>query len=810
METKQNISAPAAHYPLRMVTWRVSDGDSVDKDQPLGIYECDEHHEQQQQQQQQQQPQRSRHELRSMYAGRVGRMVPVGDTVAHKDADYTGTETVRATLQITHDGFGVKISEQEALRIECETASRLLDERKLTLVLDLDQTVIHAAVDPTVGEWMADPDNPNYPALTCLTHAVTICRVCHQDVYKFALPESPGQVYYIKLRPGTREFLDEISMKYEMHIYTMGTRNYANFVAKILDPTGLLFGNRILSRDDSGSFSFKSLQRLFPCDQSMVVIVDDRADVWHWSPNLLRIKAYDFFVGIGDINEPVYAVANEINEAHHRAKVAASSSDRTVTTSAASASPSPSPTAHSSTSSTSTATASPSTPAGSSTSATTLTVAAPSDILSTEIPELEDGKIPSDTESDSETSEHKAEILAKMQDRPVLVDNDRELSLIRKLMNCIHKVFYQRFSQGNVLGSDVGKIIPEIKHDVLSGAHILFTSVIPLGYEPQKHEYWISATLFGAVCHLELDNDVTHVIAGKIGTAKVNAAKKRDDLVIVKLEWLLDSLQAWTWLDETPYLIYPDTVPQSVVERQISAAKNSLLSSEDLALQSNDEDVLIAHGQLGNQNEIFELIGRDDWNEMDKEIEQAMMEDSDNDDKTSQLSSRPQPTGGGDDPLAVEDDLDWDALDQEIELGLKEVLADKLGNTVATSAKQSPARRAVQLESQSITNVAPTATQGTNAPVRRFIVKMMSDNPDTDRGGIEADEMDSANYFDRMNDWSDHDNQDVHEQDDYGDDRGFMGSRLSNLKRKYPDEDDPRDEDRDSDHDDYPDPDDDD
>lgn len=33
----------------------------------------------------------------------------------------------------------------------------------------------------------------------------------------------------------------------------------------------------------------KSLRRLFPCDTSMVVIIDDRADVWEWSPNLLKV-----------------------------------------------------------------------------------------------------------------------------------------------------------------------------------------------------------------------------------------------------------------------------------------------------------------------------------------------------------------------------------------------------------------------------------------------------------------------------------------------------------------------------------------
>lgn len=108
-------------------------------------------------------------------------------------------------------------------------------------------------------------------------------------------------------RPGLREFLKGIAEMYEMHVYTMGTRAYAVEVCKIIDPDGGLFGGRILSRDESGSESHsfldsdqdaegglagmtrKSLQRLFPCDTSMVVIIDDRADVWDGSPNLVKV-----------------------------------------------------------------------------------------------------------------------------------------------------------------------------------------------------------------------------------------------------------------------------------------------------------------------------------------------------------------------------------------------------------------------------------------------------------------------------------------------------------------------------------------
>ncbi len=108
--------------------------------------------------------------------------------------------------------------------------------------------------------------------------------------------------YYIKLRPGLREFLANISQLYELHIYTMGTRAYAQNIAHIIDPERRIFGDRILSRDESGSLTAKNLHRLFPVDTKMVVIIDDRGDVWQWSDNLVKVTPYDFFVGIGDIN----------------------------------------------------------------------------------------------------------------------------------------------------------------------------------------------------------------------------------------------------------------------------------------------------------------------------------------------------------------------------------------------------------------------------------------------------------------------------------------------------------------------------
>jgi RNA polymerase II subunit A C-terminal domain phosphatase len=89
---------------------------------------------------------------------------------------------------------------------------------------------------------MRDPSNPNYDAV--------------KDVKAFQLEEG-GHLgpcwYFIKVRPGLTEFLEEVSKMYELHVYTMGTRAYANAVAKIVDPQRKYFGDRVLSRDESGS-----------------------------------------------------------------------------------------------------------------------------------------------------------------------------------------------------------------------------------------------------------------------------------------------------------------------------------------------------------------------------------------------------------------------------------------------------------------------------------------------------------------------------------------------------------------------------
>ncbi|KAH9897828.1 hypothetical protein C8Q73DRAFT_788059 [Cubamyces lactineus] len=616
--------------------------------------------------------------------------------------DYTGfSDASRASIQMTHLANGPLVSFEEAQRIEQETAQHLLRSRKLSLIVDLDQTIVHATVDPTVGEWIAEgeawearhaqgdarPDdldkkdvtdsnqapedsedevNPNWEAL--------------KDVKKFRLgPEALGQpqrgprargkektieqegcMYYIKPRPGLQEFLQTMATKYEMHVYTMGTRAYAEEVCAAIDPGGKIFGNRILSRDESGSLTQKSLQRLFPCDQSMVVIIDDRADVWEWSPNLVKVVPYDFFVGIGDINsaflpklEPLVPVAppppppvmadpslvtseveaeveldgedDDDDDEDDLEDVIASDSPSSPgederlaeiekneilsrNTQALEAQVEERPLAKKQEELQETAN-------GDSTSA---------DQPATGVAPATNGSDPS-AEQKPKRERHVRKALLK--------NDDTELERVKKILELVHERFYSAWEKRKPedepktnkrkhgkrteaqIEYDVRTIIPRIRMETLEGCHILFSSVIPLDTRPEATEIWKTAHAFGAKCYTELNPRITHVVAAKRGTQKVDAARRRGGIKIVWLAWFTDSVALWRRQDETPYLLDPEPRPDAAGAgegddaRLASPPSDPHQISSDPEPDADDWDELGASGSGGSGPRTLATLG---------------------------------------------------------------------------------------------------------------------------------------------------------------------------------------------------------
>ncbi|KAJ8596296.1 hypothetical protein M405DRAFT_757888 [Rhizopogon salebrosus TDB-379] len=602
--------------------------------------------------------------------------------------DYTGfSDASRASIQMTHSAFGPTVSLEEARRIEKETAQHLLKSKKLSLIVDLDQTIVHATVDPTVGEWIAEGEawearqtkkrsttpkdsgsdndsdgtasdgedecNPNWEALQDVRKfrlgpesfgMLSAPRGASKGKGKQKLIENEGCMYYIKPRPGCRKFLQNVSTKYEMHVYTMGTRAYAEEVCDAIDPDGKLFGGRILSRDESGSLTQKSLQRLFPCDTSMVVIIDDRADVWEWSTNLVKVIPYDFFVGIGDINSAflpkIEPLAPTVSSPSPAKPPSPPESD-----SAAASQPILTPEEREKSEMESKA------------MLTQNSLALEAQVEERPLAKKQEALLESDgtglpASPEDQLSVHpkdhgkaaESPKTEKVSRKPLLKNDDVELQRVGALLEEVHRRFFtsydsrspedrgkkRRSSLSRPKAYDVTRIIPQMRMDTLQGVHILFSSVIPLDTKPESTEIWKVAHMFGAQCYTELSSRITHVVAAKHGTVKVDAARKRGGIKIVWLSWFTDSIALWHRQDETPYLLDDP----SAVAPSSSPILDPHQISSDPEPDADDWDVEPA--PAGNTSLELDDI---DWNDINDEVEAAMNESDDEDDAMSDRSS---------------------------------------------------------------------------------------------------------------------------------------------------------------------------
>ncbi|XP_054316839.1 RNA polymerase II subunit A C-terminal domain phosphatase isoform X2 [Pongo pygmaeus] len=185
-----------------------------------------------------------------------------------------------ATVSMVHSVPELMVSSEQAEQLGREDQQRLHRNRKLVLMVDLDQTLIH----------------------TTEQHCQ---QMSNKGIFHFQLGRGEPMLH-TRLRPHCKDFLEKIAKLYELHVFTFGSRLYAHTIAGFLDPEKKLFSHRILSRDECIDPFSKTgnLRNLFPCGDSMVCIIDDREDVWKFAPNLITVKKYVYFQGTGDMNAP--------------------------------------------------------------------------------------------------------------------------------------------------------------------------------------------------------------------------------------------------------------------------------------------------------------------------------------------------------------------------------------------------------------------------------------------------------------------------------------------------------------------------
>ncbi|CUS21425.1 LAQU0S03e02300g1_1 [Lachancea quebecensis] len=539
-----------------------------------------------------------------------GLCVVCGKTVEEDDQSAPDNGFSNSKLTVAHNNTNIKVSERQAATIEKTAQKHLRKHKKLVLVVDLDQTVIHCGVDPTIQEWANDPSNPNYDAL--------------KNVKTFSLDEDPilppfymgprppprKCQYYVKLRPGLQEFFDKIAPHFELHIYTMATRAYALEIAKIIDPAGELFGDRILSRDENGSLTHKSLERLFPMDQSMVVIIDDRGDVWSWCENLIKVVPYNFFVGVGDINSNF--LPRQQNSMLHlgRRNRKKAEEEELIT-----------------------------------------------DIMDTEkklqekidqevkkqeekfnkINEENQPERPISKEDLTKKLEHNASLEVQQQNRPLaelqkhmnnqklLIDDDDELPHLSNILLSVHKTYYDKLAeQGQP--PDIKKLMPEMKSRVFEGCHFVFSGLIPLGTNVRQADIVLWTNMFGAKTSVDVDEYTTHVITKTPGTFKARLAKTfNPNIRVIHPDWIFECLVKWARVNEKPYELITE---QDVSPEELEEFKKRL----DKKKQS--EQALSESVQQEAAQELNLLTGNDLWlDNDDDEMDEFLNDEDGNDDE---------------------------------------------------------------------------------------------------------------------------------------------------------------------------------
>jgi len=100
----------------------------------------------------------------------------------------------------------------------------------------------------------------------------------------------------VKFRPLLKEFFEKISC-YDIYVYTYGTLDYAKTIIKYLAAeyeVKSLNIDKLVARENN-TFESKNIKKIFPSTENMVVILDDRTDVWTNTNNLINISPYFFF-----------------------------------------------------------------------------------------------------------------------------------------------------------------------------------------------------------------------------------------------------------------------------------------------------------------------------------------------------------------------------------------------------------------------------------------------------------------------------------------------------------------------------------
>ena len=125
-----------------------------------------------------------------------------------------------------------------------------------------------------------------------------------------------------------------------------------------------------------------------------------------------------------------------------------------------------------------------------------------------------------------ETSDAKNSKENKTEPKEVEIDDpDDYLLYLEDILKTVHKAYYDLYDQSKsdsaVAAPDLKTVIPYVKRKVLAGVVLVFSGVIPTQVAVEKSKPFLLARSLGAVVRSSVDTETTHLVAARLGTAKV-------------------------------------------------------------------------------------------------------------------------------------------------------------------------------------------------------------------------------------------------------------------------------------------------
>ncbi|XP_034577622.1 RNA polymerase II C-terminal domain phosphatase-like 4 [Setaria viridis] len=309
----------------------------------------------------------------------------------------------------------------------------LLRERKLTLILDLDHTLLNST---GLDDFSPSEERNGFTSSTRDDPGMGLFRL---DTY--------GVPVLTKLRPFARGFLEQASAMFEMHVYTLASRAYAMAAVRLLDPDGVFFGARIVSSAESTRRDMKSLDVVPGAEAAAAVILDDSDSAWPGhQENLILMDRYHYFASTcRDFGYDISSMA------------ALNRDER---------------------------------------------------------------------------------------------EHDGSLAVVLGVLKRVHRGFFDSFLDGDF--PDVREVIREVRRQVLLGCTVAFSRVNYMEDFAEDTPMWTLAERLGAVCEVDVDETVTHVVVEDPGTEKAQWARDNNKF-LVNSEWIKAASFRWCRQDELDF-----------------------------------------------------------------------------------------------------------------------------------------------------------------------------------------------------------------------------------------------------------------